>query len=237
MIKFYQVGGCVRDRLLGKKSKDIDYSVEAPSFEIMKRAVAIRCGANPDDEEDFNRVIKVVKPEFVTIRAIDPKLGGVDFVLCRKDGKYSDGRRPDSIEMGTLADDLARRDFTVNALAEDENGNIIDLFDGQTDLNNRILRCVGGTERLREDSLRMLRAIRFQITKGFWPDKDLESFLMDANNVSLLDTLPIERIRDEIMKCMEFDTLETLHVLNKYHQIRNAIFSRNLRLIPTIFAK
>src|SRR6478735_1674813 len=158
--KFYQVGGCVRDSLLGVESKDIDFSVEAPSYEAMREAVIERCGGNPES-------IKVDKPEFATIRAIDPKLGGVDFVLCRKDGAYSDGRRPDSVEMGTLLDDLARRDFTVNAIARADDGSLIDPFNGQADLKLRLLRCVGGVDRLREDSLRMLRAFRFAITKGF----------------------------------------------------------------------
>lgn len=233
MIQFYQVGGCVRDKRLGVlegkivKPKDIDFSVVAPSYEAMKAAIIAK-GCD----------IKVEKPEFVTVRAVHPELGGVDFVLCRKDGQYTDGRRPDSIEIGTLADDLARRDFTVNALAEDEDGNIIDLFDGQRDLRDMVLRCVGDTEkRMREDSLRMLRAIRFQITKGFYPDLKLENFLLNTDNAFLLKNLPVERIRDEILKCMEFDTLETLRVFERYRQIRNVIFSRNLKLVPTIFSK
>jgi tRNA nucleotidyltransferase/poly(A) polymerase len=218
--------------MLGKVSKDIDFSVEAPSYEAMREAVIARCGGDPD-------CIKVDKPEFVTIRAVDPKLGGVDFVLCRKDGTYqNDGRRPDFVEIGTLLDDLARRDFTVNAMARAEDGALIDPFDGAIDLQNRILRCVGHTEkRMREDSLRMLRALRFSLTKGFTLAAPLESFLLSPDNVELLGNISIERIREELLKCLDFDTLGTLQMLEKFWRIRNHIFSRNIRLTPTVFVR
>lgn len=239
-VRFYEVGGCVRDAMLGKVSKDIDYSVEAPSYAAMREAVIVRCGGDPSNPEhaaEKGPFIKVDKPEFVTIRAVDPKLGGVDFVLCRRDGTYqNDGRRPDFVEIGTLADDLARRDFTVNAMARDDDGNLIDLFGGANDLANRVLRCVGNTEkRMREDSLRMLRALRFSLTKGFELDMPLASFIHNPDNVALLDNISIERIREELVKCFEFDTLETLRMLERFHRVRAHIFSRNLKLTPAIF--
>lgn len=226
-VRFYQVGGCVRDRMLGIPSKDIDYSVEAASYEEMKQAIIQRVGSES--------AIKVEKPEFVTIRAVDPKLGGVDFVLCRKEGAYSDGRRPDSVEMGTLHDDLARRDFTVNAMAMDDNGAIIDPFGGQEALNEGRLTCVGGVERLREDSLRMIRAIRFHITKGFWLDDDIGTFLQIPSNARLLENISIERIREELLKCFKHNTYNTLRVLQEYHWIQKAIFVHmGLKLEPTL---
>lgn len=226
MTRFYTVGGFVRDKLLGKVSKDIDFSVEAASYEAMREAIIAR-GCD----------IKVDKPEFVTIRAVDPKLGGVDFVLCRKDGTYSvDGRRPDFIEVGTLADDLARRDFTVNAMAEDEGGNIIDPHGGQRDLAAKLLRCVGNTDkRMREDSLRMLRALRFSLTKGFDLAPELASFMQNQDNVDLLHNISIERVREELLRCFDFDTLETLRMFDAFWRVRNHIFSRNLKLTPTVF--
>jgi tRNA nucleotidyltransferase/poly(A) polymerase len=226
-VKFYQVGGCVRDELLGIKSKDIDYSVEAPSYEAMRAAIVERVGGE--------HRIKVEKPEFVTIRAIDPKLGGVDFVLCRKEGTYSDGRRPDSVEIGTLADDLARRDFTVNAMAKDDNGNIIDLFEGKRHLKNKQLICVGhADDRMREDSLRMLRAIRFSITKGFEISGELYRFMLLKSSADLLINVSVERIREELKKCFDFNTLETIKLLNEYPWIRDFVFSGKLRLEPTL---
>jgi len=200
-IKFYQVGGCVRDQLMGLKSKDIDYCVEAPSFEDMREAVINR-GCD----------IKVEKPEYVTIRAIDPILGGVDFVLCRKEGKYSDGRRPDSVTVGTLMDDLSRRDFTCNAIAKDDEGNIHDPFAGLQAIEEKILICVGSVERLREDSLRMIRAIRFAITKGFLLHPSIIEFLSDEGNVKLLRNVSPQRITEELNRCFAFDPYETISV-------------------------
>lgn len=223
--KFYEVGGCVRDELLGLKSKDIDFSVEAESYEAMKAAITAR-GVD----------IKVEKPEFVTVRGVHPVLGGVDYVLCRKDGAYSDGRRPDKVEAGTLADDLARRDFTVNAMAKAEDGSIVDLFGGREHLRAMMLYCVGDTEkRMREDSLRMLRALRFSVMKGFGLSQELQEFI--SRNEDLLANVSIERIRDELFRCFEFDTLATLRILDIYPGIRRHVFSRNLKLVPTIKGK
>src|SRR5687768_7510936 len=115
-IQFFQVGGSVRDELLGKQSKDIDYAVEAPSYGAMREAIVERGGEIFQENEAF-----------LTVRAKVPTLGACDYVLCRKDGTYDkDGRRPDFVEVGSLADDLARRDFTVNAMAKAEDGTLVD---------------------------------------------------------------------------------------------------------------
>jgi len=108
MIKLFEVGGHVRDGLLGIKSKDIDMAVEAPSWEAMREFV-----------KHNTKKIFLEKEEFLTIRAMGHDGLPKDFVLCRKDGAYSDGRRPDTVEAGTIFDDLARRDFTVNAIAKE----------------------------------------------------------------------------------------------------------------------
>lgn len=226
--KFYQVGGCVRDRLLGLPAKDIDFAVEAESYDAMRAAVLTRVGG---DEKQ----IKVEKPEFVTIRAIDPQLGGVDFVLCRKDGTYTDGRRPDSVTVGTLHDDLARRDFTINAMAEAEDGTIIDPFNGRVDLLSRTIRCVGNAgDRFNEDRLRMLRAIRFAITKRF----SLDISVIDAiEAMGGLHGVSFERIREELLKCFEHDTLLTLAMLDDFPNILRYCFAGNkLILKPTLRA-
>ncbi len=224
-IKFYQVGGSVRDALLGLKSKDIDYSVEAPSYEAMNAAIVERGG------EIFKE-----HPEFVTTKAKVPGLGACDYVLCRKDGTYGiDGRRPDFVTVGTLADDLARRDFTVNAIAKTEAGELIDPHGGQADLARRLLRCVGNTEkRMKEDSLRVLRALRFSLVKNFALAPELRDFILSPEASSSLESISIERIREELMKCFAFDTLATLQLLEAFWRIRAHIFSRNLSLKPTI---
>jgi tRNA nucleotidyltransferase (CCA-adding enzyme) len=142
MIELYEVGGCVRDSLLGIDSKDIDFTVIAPSYEDMREFLT-----------DAGFEIFLETPEYFTIRARFPKvvthdaiptrfvrtkkLPTADFVLARKEGAYSDGRRPDEVQMGTLLDDLSRRDFTMNAMARDRDGRLIDPFGGQQDVKER----------------------------------------------------------------------------------------------------
>lgn len=203
-IKTYQVGGCVRDALLGVESKDIDYAVEAPSYEAMVAWIKER------------GKIFLEKPEFLTVRAHLTGGQPADFVLCRKDGVYSDGRRPDAVEVGTLFDDLKRRDFTVNAIAYDEDTKqYIDPHSGKVDLENKLLRCVGKAEdRFREDALRMLRAIRFSITKGLKMDAELLDALIKRDLIDLLDTkISADRKRDELEKCFRFSTVKTIETL------------------------
>jgi tRNA nucleotidyltransferase/poly(A) polymerase len=167
-VRFFRVGGCVRDGFLGIKTKDIDFAVEAPSFEAMAEAVEARCTRVFVDTDG-----NYIGQQFFTIRGIEPELGAVDFVLCRKDGPSSDGRRPDFVEPGTILDDLARRDFTVNAMALTDDGTLLDPHGGMVDLEARRLRFVGTPEdRLREDTLRAFRALRFAVTKSFSMSED-----------------------------------------------------------------
>jgi len=221
--KFYRVGGAVRDLIMGIESKDIDFSVEAGSYNEMKEAIQSR-GCD----------IKVEKPEFFTIRAVDNILGGVDFVMCRKEGAYSDGRRPDSVENGTLFDDLSRRDFTCNAIAQDDDGNLIDPFNGQEDIKNKVIRCVGETEdRMREDSLRLLRAVRFSVTKDFGISMPIHRILHNPKFINMLDNVSSERTREELFKMFKHNTLESLKIFELYPLLKEKIFSNGLWLIPT----
>jgi tRNA nucleotidyltransferase (CCA-adding enzyme) len=224
MAKFFQVGGCVRDKLLGRESKDIDFSVEAESFDAMRQAIL-----------DRGCKIFLESPQFFTIRARDPKFGAVDFVLCRKDGEYIDGRRPESVEMGSLHDDLSRRDFTMNAIAEDEDGNLIDPFVGQDAIDRRIIRCVGWVEdRFGEDGLRILRALRFSVVLGFALDGDIHRFLLNATVHKYLAGVSVERVREELNKMFKANTLESLCLLEKYPKVRDAIFQGDLKLMSTL---
>ena len=223
MAKFYIVGGYVRDKLMGVKSKDIDYSVEAESYGAMRQAVL-----------DRGCKIFVEKEEFLTIRARDPRLGAVDFVLCRKDGEYQDGRRPERVEVGSLHDDLARRDFTVNAIAMDDNGNIIDPFNGREDLGDQVIRCVGDPhKRFSEDYLRILRAIRFSVTKRFSIEQET-SLAIHSLKERVAD-VAVERIREELLKAFAADTVKTLNVLQHY-SLLGRLFDGDLglKLMPTL---
>ncbi len=223
MVNIYSVGGAVRDELLGVKSKDLDYAVEAGSFQEMKDYV-ISLGGE----------IFLETPEYVTIRA---RIGREtsDYVLCRKDGAYSDGRRPDSVEIGTIYDDLARRDFTINAIARKRDGGYIDPFNGIKDIEDRVIRCVGKTEdRISEDWLRMLRAIRFSITKEMRLSKEIERTFRDTYATKkLAETVSEERIREELYKMFKADTRETLIFFSSYPKMAYACFTGNIWLKPT----
>lgn len=225
MIKLYRVGGFVRDEILGIRSKDLDFAVEAPSYEAMVEWVR-----NQGE-------IYLESPQFWTVRAhIKDKLPA-DYVLCRKDGQYSDGRRPDSVSVGTLYDDLSRRDFTMNAIAVDEeSGEYIDPFNGISDLKLGLIRCVGKAyDRFFEDSLRLLRAIRFKITKGFALDNEIQECLRNEELADRLANVSDERKREELHKCLAKDTIATLDILSKYSLISKAVFgSKKLWLMPTM---
>jgi tRNA nucleotidyltransferase (CCA-adding enzyme) len=122
----------------------------------------------------------------------------------------------------------------MNAIALDAAGGIIDPFGGAKDIKDGLIRCVGTTERLREDSLRMLRAIRFSIQLDFNLSNDIIGFLYDSNNAALLENVSHERIREELTKCFKADTLETLYYLQSYHVLTAQIFSGDMWLLPTV---
>ena len=247
-MKMFEVGGCIRDEIMGIKSNDIDFSVVmedsdfpdpnlttvAPDpFMTMKVKLAL---------EGFD--IKVETPEHLTIRALFPKdhpthRGGADFVLARKEGTYSDGRRPDSVEVGTLKDDLARRDFTMNAIAKAEDGTLIDPFNGQADIRDEVIRAVGDPfERLTEDALRALRALRFSVTKGFRIDPALR-FAMQSEAVLALivNKISDDRKRVELDKMLAFNTLATLRALETFPLLTDAIFDGSVSLEATMKTK
>jgi len=226
MIKFYKVGGCVRDKFLNRTSHDIDYSVEAPSFNAMSAEIIKKGGTI------FNE-----KEEFLIIRAKYNK-EICDFVMCRKDGIYRDQRRPDTITPGTIVDDLARRDFTINSMAEDEDGNLIDLCNGLEDLQNGIIRCNGSIDRLKEDALRILRAIRFYIVlPNFKLDKNIINALNDSEYVNGLQNVSDERIREELEKCFQHNTLFTIKTLNEYPLVMEQIFNNKRLWLKPSFEK
>jgi tRNA nucleotidyltransferase (CCA-adding enzyme) len=236
-VKAYLVGGAVREIVRGfpEKVKDWDFAVEAESFDAMRNWLELA---------GFEIFLET--PQYFTIRARAPKdyysFAGLDmtgrtfdFTLCRSEGEYTDGRHPDSVQVGTIKEDLARRDFTMNAIALDAAGGIIDPFGGAKDIKDGLIRCVGTTERLREDALRMLRAIRFAVQLDFTLSSDITQFLYDPNNVPLLDNISEERIREELTKCFKADTLETLYYLQSYHALTSSIFGgKKMWLLPTV---
>jgi tRNA nucleotidyltransferase/poly(A) polymerase len=242
MPQIFKVGGCVRDRLLGLESKDIDFTfvlddtdkTVEEGFQIMTDWLT---------QKEFT--IFLSTPECFTIRAKFPQghenEGMVaDFVLARKEVGYEEGTRRPILELGTLEDDLIRRDFTVNALAEAEDGTIIDLFDGQEHLKQRLL--VTPTDPMitfLEDPLRVLRAFRFSITKDFQMRDDLQHAIGSISVwIKMKEVVSSQRIREELMKCFKADTLTSLQmlfVLEEIHPgvVKDILFQNGLWLKPT----
>jgi tRNA nucleotidyltransferase (CCA-adding enzyme) len=226
MVTIYRVGGSVRDEFLGLTSKDIDYACEAPDYDTMVRWIRER------------GKIYLEQPQYWTVRAHLPGKLPADFVLCRKDGSYVDGRRPDSVAVGTIYEDLARRDFTMNAIAvAEESGEVFDPFHGRDDIRGRLIRCVGtAQDRFREDALRILRAIRFAITKEFRLDAVIVECLVEPEMAHCLrDNVSDERKREELEKCFRADTPGTLRYLSEFPLLRDACFlpRGKLWLLPT----
>lgn len=240
-MKIYKVGGCVRDKLLGLESKDIDFT-----FVLGDLNTSIEDGFQVMTEWLETREFEIFlsTPSCFTIRAKFPKNhhyeGMVaDFVMARKEVGYISGTRTPILELGTLEDDLRRRDFTVNAMAEDEDGNIIDPFDGMWALNHKILITpIDSRITMLDDPLRLLRAFRFSITKDFTISPRVwETCFMD----SVLDKLELvvsqDRIRDEIYKMMKHNTIKSLELLmeiKKYNpRLIDIMFKDGLWLKPT----
>ena len=148
----YAVGGCVRDALLGRKPNDWD----------------ITTSARPEQVKDvFKRTIDT-GIQHGTVTVMEDHIG-FEVTTYRIDGEYEDGRHPKEVQFTPdLREDLRRRDFTINAMAYSPELGIVDLFGGQEDLENGIVRCVGSAEdRFNEDALRIMRAVRFAAQLGF----------------------------------------------------------------------
>lgn len=243
-MKFYRVGGCNRDEILGIRTKDVDFAVDMTEdfkgdlkaldmFEVMKAKLI------SDGFEEF-----VNTPDKFTWRAkvpaghpLEAETRVADFVMCRKEGPYSDGRHPDFVVMGDLFDDLARRDFTVNAIAKDIDGNFIDPHGGLKDLEDRVLRFVGDAEqRIREDGLRVIRGMRFHVTKGLeFAPETIEAFQSDFAAECLgRPSISHETMRDELVKMFKVDTMLTLELFNTFPKLIPVIFSGNIRLDATM---
>ncbi len=186
----YLVGGCVRDLLLGKTPKDWDITTDAVPDAIMALFPDSFCN------NDYGTV-------GVKTASEDPRLHIIEVTPYRSEGKYSDARRPDNVLFGvSLKEDLARRDFTVNAIAfRIKTQDIIDDYGGLNDLKTKRLKAVGdANERFAEDALRMMRAVRLAAQLEFTIDSDTMQGIV--RNRERLGQIAIERISTEFQKLL-----------------------------------
>jgi tRNA nucleotidyltransferase/poly(A) polymerase len=241
MPQLFKVGGCVRDELLGLQSKDIDFTFV---LDDLTQTVEEGFQRMTDWMTDQGFQIFLSTPECFTIRAKFPK-GDLneglvaDFVMARKEVGYVEGTRRPILVLGTLEDDLIRRDFTLNAMAVDEDGVLIDLFGGKKDLAIGLLRTpLPAAQTMMDDPLRFLRALRFSITKKFSID-DAIIFAMRQPDIleKLENVVSAERIREEVFKMMKADTVRTLELFRETEEIlpgfTGLVFGRGLWLKPT----
>ncbi len=191
----YVVGGCVRDRLLGRTPGDWDITTSATPWQV---------------KELFRRTVDTgLKHGTVTV------LDGEDqfeVTTYRVDGVYEDGRHPSSVTFtGSLKEDLQRRDFTINAMAYNRQDGLVDIFGGVRDLDGRIIRAVGDPEkRFEEDALRMMRAVRFSAQLDYEIDDGTRDAIIKlAPNLRKVSS---ERIRAELEKLLVSDHPEKLRI-------------------------
>jgi poly(A) polymerase len=186
----YFVGGCVRDLLLGQEPKDVDIATNAPMDCL---------------EFIFRRVFDVGQSKDFGIIVVPHKGFAFEIAQFRTEGEYSDGRRPDEVQVAqSFEEDVKRRDFTINALGLDVEGNVIDHVNGQEALEAGVIQTVGNPhDRFNEDHLRMLRAVRFAVRLGF----DLDEKVADAIRVHApkINEISVERVKDELFKMASLD--------------------------------
>ncbi len=241
-MKIFEVGGCVRDFVLGVDSKDIDFTV-------------VLDDTNQTVDEGWDQMVSFLKEEgfqifletkdCFTVRAKFP-IGHVheglvaDFVMARKEVGYVLGTRKPILELGTLYDDLIRRDFTLNALARDMDGNIIDHFSGLEHLKKGLLVTpLNPMKTMMDDPLRILRALRFSVTRGFEVSTDIMEAMKQPDILDKLKTtVSQERIREEVTKMMKYDTILTMKLLvdidREYIKgFLDVVFRDNMWLKPT----
>lgn len=183
----YYVGGCVRDHLMGRAVHDVDITTNA----LPEQTAAVF--------EGYKVIPTGIRHGTVTVLAEGTPY---EITTYRVDGSYSDSRRPDSVEFTPdIVQDLARRDFTMNAIAMDIRGNIVDPFGGRGDIEHALIRCVGEPEkRFTEDALRIMRGIRFASQLGFGIEEKTAQAIIDMRG--RLSIISRERVREELDKLL-----------------------------------
>ena len=187
-FKAYLVGGAVRDMIMKVPAHDWDVATNATPQDVIK-------------------LFKFVVPTGIEHGTVTVHYKGneIEVTTFRTESGYSDGRHPDSVNYAaTIEEDLARRDFTMNAIAASlEDGAVVDPYGGQEDIKNKLIRTVGNAhERFMEDGLRPVRALRFAAKLGFSIEKDTYSEIFKDEIQEKVASISIERFRDEFEKIM-----------------------------------
>ena len=205
----FLVGGCVRDALMGLTPHDYDFTTNATPQQVHE----IFSDHHIIDTGIKHGTVTVIKNSF-----------HIEVTTYRIDGEYKDNRRPESVTFSKkLADDLSRRDFTVNALAFNEKDGLTDCFGGLEDMKNKTIRCVGTPKkRFNEDALRILRAIRFSSVLCYELEKDTAKAVSQYSY--LLDNISKERIFIEIKKLVCGKNVK--NVLIEYQSVIKQIFPK-----------
>lgn len=189
----YAVGGCVRDSILGREPDDWDITTSARPKQV---------------KELFRRTIDT-GIQHGTVTVLMDKTG-YEVTTYRIDGEYEDGRHPkDVVFTASLKEDLKRRDFTINAMAYNEEEGLVDIFDGIGDISRKVLRCVGDAKaRFTEDALRMMRAVRFSAQLGYEIEEETLSAITAL--APTLSKISAERIQTELVKLLKSDHPEKI---------------------------
>lgn len=211
--QLFEVGGSIRDMLRGVPTKDRDFVLTTQNWNDLEAW----CEARMDK-------IFLKQKEFLTIRGF---MGGIpmDVTACTT----------------SIEENIAHRDFSINAMAREVDpstmrhiGPIVDQFGGNASLQEQVIRCVGNPrDRIKEDPIRLLRAMRFSVTMGFTLDPQLASEMFLLRNWALLNTVAPERIQQELKKSFTADTAKTLRFLstNITTDALDIIF-KNIKLKP-----
>lgn len=236
-LKLFMVGGIVRDEILGKTSKDLDIMATANWADVIAF-----CEANDFrvvDEFTRHLTAKVIIPRDHPWRKFSPN-GAVDIACSRVDGP----RRTDSaLFEPDPVKDLARRDFTFNAMAREIDldgnlGKLLDPFGGRDDLGSRTVRFVGSPwERIEEDPSRVVRGLRFMVTLGFGvASSTWRAIVDDSCAAALKKRVSAEVIREELVKMFSADPIETMGLLTAIPEaLQDAIFKGGaIKLQPTL---
>lgn len=200
----YAVGGCVRDIIMQREPNDWDITTSARPEQVLELF----------SEAPFKAIPTGMKHGTITVLYNGEP---IEVTTFRIDGEYHDGRHPERVSFTLrLDEDLARRDFTVNAMAYSKSSGVVDMFGGENDIKGRLIRCVGDPyKRFSEDALRILRAVRFAAVLGFELDRDTANAALELSE--RLELISRERICAELSKL--FCGKDAARVIDKYGDI------------------